>query len=175
MKNMKKRKRNLYAAAAVLLIGMMVFSGCGAPKAGGATGNGDMNKSGVTENAGTQSGTENTSGGASGSADQNTTGSAASGTNQNTSGGADSGKANNGASAEYIGMERAKEIALTHAGLSNTGFVDGDLDFEGGRAVYELDFEAGGMEYEYDIDAVTGEILKYHSERDDDYHPGSGR
>ncbi len=147
MKNIKKRNRSLYAAVAVLLIGMMVFSGCGAPKAGGATGNGGMNKPGVTDNAGTQNG----------------------------AGGGPSGGANNGVSAEYIGIEKAKEIALTHAGLGNTVFVDGDLDLDGGRAVYELDFEAGGIEYEYDIDAVTGEILRSHSERDDDYHPGLGR
>ena len=68
----------------------------------------------------------------------------------------------------YITLEKAKEIALDHAGLkaSEVFFDDCEFDVEKGKAVYEIDFESGRYEYEYDIDAVSGEVIK--SERDYD-------
>ncbi len=68
--------------------------------------------------------------------------------------------------AEYITADRAKEIALTHAGVADTNIFDYDCEFdnEKGRAVYEIDFDSMNYEHEYDIDAVTGEILKDHKE-----------
>ncbi|MBE6631773.1 MAG: cell wall protein [Ruminococcaceae bacterium] len=67
---------------------------------------------------------------------------------------------------EYIGEEKAKEIALTHAGVSLTETRDfsAELDKDDGRMVYEVDFESGRYEYSYKIDAHNGEIIK--SEKD---------
>ncbi|MBQ4591266.1 MAG: PepSY domain-containing protein [Clostridia bacterium] len=64
--------------------------------------------------------------------------------------------------AEYISADRAKEIALSHAGVAETNVFDYDceLEHEKGRAFYEVDFESMNYEHEYDIDAVTGEIIR---------------
>ena len=69
------------------------------------------------------------------------------------------GSASDGA---YIGVEKAKEAAFQHAGLSASEVTMGeaDFDYEDGRMVYELEFYAGGVEYEYDVDAATGAIVK---------------
>ncbi len=70
----------------------------------------------------------------------------------------------------YITVEKAKEIALNHAGVSaaDVRWDDREFDFENGQPVYDLAFDANGLEYEYDVDARTGKILRSHSERDDD-------
>ena len=67
----------------------------------------------------------------------------------------------------YIGAERAKSIALSHASLAETAVFDLDceLDYEYGRMVYEVDFDANGAEYEYAIDAKSGDILLFEIER----------
>ena len=67
---------------------------------------------------------------------------------------------------EYISADKAREIALSHAGVSEGNVYDFDceLEHEGGRAVYEVDFESMNYEHEYDIDAVTGEILRSEKE-----------
>ncbi|MBE6607556.1 MAG: hypothetical protein E7633_03245 [Ruminococcaceae bacterium] len=64
---------------------------------------------------------------------------------------------------QYISLEKAKEIALAHAGISASDafFDDREFDFERGRAVYELEFYANGSEYDYEIDATTGEVVKH--------------
>lgn len=66
----------------------------------------------------------------------------------------------------YIGMDRAKTIALEHAGLtaSQARFSHARMDRENGRMVYELEFRYNGVEYEYEIDAVTGRILDHERE-----------
>lgn len=76
---------------------------------------------------------------------------------------------NTSGTGQYIGAEKAKSIALNHAGVSASGVqkYDIELDRENGRMVYELDFTSGGMEYEYEIDATSGNVLKYDSEWDD--------
>ena len=68
-----------------------------------------------------------------------------------------------------IGYAKAKSIALTHAGVSESAAYDMEVepDNEDGVPVYEVSFKSGGMEYDYDIHAVTGEILKHEAERDD--------
>ena len=60
----------------------------------------------------------------------------------------------------YIGKERAKEIALDHAGLSyaNVTFFRVELDWDDGKPEYEVEFYSGNKEYDYDIDAYTGTI-----------------
>ena len=70
----------------------------------------------------------------------------------------------------YITLAKARQIALTHAGVSEADAVwdDREFDFENGRPVYELEFTAGGVEYDYDIDATNGKILRAKTDRDDD-------
>ncbi len=70
----------------------------------------------------------------------------------------------------YIGSDRAKEIALEHAGLTKTNVhnLELEIDYEGGRMVYEIEIYADQKEYDYDINAETGEIVKNHVEHDDD-------
>lgn len=70
---------------------------------------------------------------------------------------------------EHIGADRAKSIALSHAGVeeSATRKLKIKKDREYGRTVYEVEFKVGGWEYDYDIDAVTGDILQWHREVDD--------
>lgn len=69
----------------------------------------------------------------------------------------------------YIGIEKAKKAAVSHAGLliSDVRFSKAKLDKDDGMMVYEVEFFVNGMEYEYTIDAYTGEILEYESEWDD--------
>ena len=68
----------------------------------------------------------------------------------------------------YIGYDRAKEIALEHAGLTADGVsrLEAELDSERTKVVYDVSFDANGYEYDYEIDASTGEILKSDKERD---------
>ena len=62
-----------------------------------------------------------------------------------------------------IGAERAKTIALNHAGISasNAVFLHAKLDYDDGRRIYEVEFYSGSKEYDYEIDAATGDILSY--------------
>ena len=41
-----------------------------------------------------------------------------------------------------------------------------ELDRDHGRMVYEGEIYYKGLEYDFDIDAVTGEVLKWHVDRD---------
>lgn len=68
----------------------------------------------------------------------------------------------------YIGMDRAKAIALGHAGLSadQVRFTQAQMDREDGRMVYEIEFRQGQVEYEYEIDATTGQILDWDRDLD---------
>lgn len=70
---------------------------------------------------------------------------------------------------KYIGNDKAKNIALTHAGLkaSQVSSLSCDLDNEKGVVIYEIEFKYNGEEYDYEIDAVSGKILKNHKEIDD--------
>lgn len=73
------------------------------------------------------------------------------------------------AAARDIGYAAAKAAALKHAGLTESGIreLDMELDREDGVPVYEIEFKAGGYEYEYTIDAATGKILAQERELDD--------
>ena len=68
-----------------------------------------------------------------------------------------------------IGVEKAKEIALSHAGhsLDKVSFVKAEIDYEDGIKVYDIDFYSGNVEYDYDINAATGAIVSSSSEIDD--------
>lgn len=67
----------------------------------------------------------------------------------------------------YIGVEKAKSIALGHAGVSNVTYTKAKLDSDDGLVVYEIEFRKDGKEYEYTIRATDGFILEYDSEWDD--------
>ena len=66
-------------------------------------------------------------------------------------------------SASYVGEAKAKETALSHAGLSasQVTFLEVKLDRDDGRMVYEVEFYSGNKEYDYEIDASTGAIVGY--------------
>ena len=68
---------------------------------------------------------------------------------------------------QYIGETKAKEIALTHAGVlpQAAGFTKIEFEREHGRPEYEIEFFADKVEYDYEIDAVTGLIYKYSAKR----------
>ena len=73
------------------------------------------------------------------------------------------------ASAALLSAEKARDIALKHAGVASSDVRswDCDLDDEHGRKVYEVEFQAGNTEYDYEIDAVSGEILQSNAELHD--------
>lgn len=72
-------------------------------------------------------------------------------------------------SGDVIGKEKAKAIALSHAGLSESQVykLKCELDRDDGKVLYEVEFKADGYEYEYDIDAANGNILKWDKDWDD--------
>ncbi len=71
----------------------------------------------------------------------------------------------------YIGEQRAKEIAYDHAGVSASSVraSSAKLDRENGTVVYEVEFKSGSYEYDYDINATSGAVVRYNKEYDDDY------
>ena len=73
------------------------------------------------------------------------------------------GNAANSANNNYIGVDRAKEIALSHANLteSDVRFAKAKLEKDDGRMEYEIEFYCGATEYDYTIDAVSGNIIEY--------------
>ena len=68
----------------------------------------------------------------------------------------------------FIGVDRAKSIALGHAGVSasSVSFSKAKLDDDDGRGVYEIEFYVGNTEYDYEIDAYSGGIIEYDKDRD---------
>lgn len=96
----------------------------------------------------------------------NTGGSGSSGQSTGQSGSQTSG--GSGTSSTDIGAEKAKSIALNHAGVSasQTYEMKVEQDWDDGVLEYEVEFKAGGVEYEYTIHGGTGQILKYESDRD---------
>ena len=62
-----------------------------------------------------------------------------------------------------ISAERAKEIALSHAGLASNQvtFKRIELDFDYGIKKYDIGFYYNYREYSYEIDANTGNIISY--------------
>lgn len=78
--------------------------------------------------------------------------------------------------AEYIGIEAAKETALKSAGLTEdqADFSTAGLDSRDGTFFYQVNFEAEGMEYDYAIDAVTGVVIEENSVAADDGAEAAG-
>lgn len=60
-----------------------------------------------------------------------------------------------------IGIDKATEVALADAGLteSDVQFTKQNSDIDDGVSIYEVEFTSGETKYEYDIDAATGKIL----------------
>lgn len=76
-------------------------------------------------------------------------------------------KDNNDGQGAVIGVEKAKETALEHAGVqaADVIFSKAKQEREDGIKVYELEFFISGKaEYEYIINALTGEIMEHHTE-----------
>ena len=71
------------------------------------------------------------------------------------------------AASSVISVDKAKQIALSHAGVSGASFKKVKLDKDDGVRVYEIEFKVGNVEYEYDIDASSGAIISSSSEIDD--------
>ena len=96
----------------------------------------------------------------------NTSGNSNSGGNAGSSGGTTSGGNNS-----YIGETKAKEVALSHAGVSSSSLTSMkcEFDYDDGVALYEIEFKCNGYEYDYDINASTGSVVKHSKEYDDDY------
>ena len=68
-----------------------------------------------------------------------------------------------------IGSEKAQQIALQHAGVSesDTRRMEIDFDYEHGMAVYEIEWKVGWTEYSYEINASTGEVVSHEMDYDD--------
>ncbi len=64
--------------------------------------------------------------------------------------------------AEYIGIDAAKDAALKDAGIpaDSASFSSAGLDSKNGTFFYEINFSDGNTEYLYDIDAMTGVVIE---------------
>ena len=73
-------------------------------------------------------------------------------------------------SASYIGVDKAKNTALSHAGLQEKEvlFTKAKLENDDGQSVYEIEFRKGNTEYDYTIDAFKGSILEWDKDTDHD-------
>ena len=69
----------------------------------------------------------------------------------------------------FISIGKAKAIALSHAGLSESEvtFKKVKLDRDDGVFEYEVEFHKGFVEYEYSINAKDGSIIDFEKEIDD--------
>ena len=76
---------------------------------------------------------------------------------------------NPGNAVSEISVDQAKYIAASHAGfpVSDVDFSKVKLEKDDGMVIYEIEFYRNGIEYECEINAITGEILKYDSEQEE--------
>lgn len=70
-------------------------------------------------------------------------------------------------SAVILTAEKARDIALKHAGVTAAQVAGLEVELEENDREYEISFHAKGLEYEYKIDASSGTVLKVSSETDD--------
>lgn len=65
--------------------------------------------------------------------------------------------------ADCIGEEAAREVALSFAGLNATDITNYRFESytQDDVPVYKIKFRAGGYQYGFDVNALTGEIVKY--------------
>ncbi|MBR4435685.1 MAG: PepSY domain-containing protein [Clostridia bacterium] len=73
----------------------------------------------------------------------------------------------------YIGEAAAKRIAFERAGVAESQVrqLKIKLDTENGVKVYDVEFKANGYEYDIEINALTGAVMKFEKEIDDDANP----
>lgn len=69
----------------------------------------------------------------------------------------------------YIGVKKAKEIALKKVPGATVVKVEFDRDDDDGVPVYEVELIKGQFEYEIEIHARTGKILDFDKDYRDDY------
>ncbi len=70
---------------------------------------------------------------------------------------------------QFIGEERAKEIALEKAGITDDGvvFEKVELDRDNGVWKYEVDFRKDRTEYDADIKADDGMVISFETDYND--------
>lgn len=77
-------------------------------------------------------------------------------------------KSKNAVEENYIGSQKAKEIALKKAGLTNDEvvFIKAELDNDKGVWHYEIEFKEGITEYDAEINALDGTIISWETDID---------
>ena len=62
-----------------------------------------------------------------------------------------------------ISIDKAKEIALNHAGLAanQVSFIKAEKDMDDGIVKYDIEFYYNNREYNYEINANNGSIMSY--------------
>ncbi len=73
-----------------------------------------------------------------------------------------------GAQQEKIGVDKAKQIALSKAGVASGDavFSKANLEYDNGKQIYDIEFiVVGKAKYEYEIDAVAGNVLEENIEK----------
>ena len=82
--------------------------------------------------------------------------------NNNSNNSSTNGSTNNATTAS-IPLDEAKNIALTHANLTEdaVSLLRTEQEYDDGVLVYEIDFTYDTYEYDYKIDANTGEIISF--------------
>ncbi len=70
-----------------------------------------------------------------------------------------------GQAAEWIGEDRAREIALGRAEGTNPNVYKLYQDWDDGRIVYEGEMVDDSYRYDFEIDAATGDVLKWEWEK----------
>lgn len=66
-----------------------------------------------------------------------------------------------------ISPQKAKQVALKHAGVVGASFIKAELDEDDGLYVYNVEFIFENIDYEYEINAVSGKIISFEKEIDD--------
>ena len=70
---------------------------------------------------------------------------------------------NNNNTNAKITSDKAKEIALNHANLSENQvtFIKSNIDYDDGMKAYDVEFYHNNQKYDYKIDANSGAIVEY--------------
>lgn len=77
---------------------------------------------------------------------------------------------NNKSSSSIISADKAKKIALNHAGVNanNVTFIKAELDRDDGIIKYEVEFLSNNIDFDYEINASNGKIINFEKEHEDD-------
>ncbi|WP_066716705.1 PepSY domain-containing protein [Clostridium sp. Marseille-P299] len=85
---------------------------------------------------------------------------------------------NNGTTTDsnnLITEDEAKKIALEHSGIQESDITNFriKLDTDDGIKEYEVEFLSGNTEYDYDINAISGEIISFDNDVENDFNSNS--